>query len=496
MSSGKHRRAAPEETVPNAAEAAAVPHVNLAERLSSVSPVHLAPPAPAAPPGLSSPVLPAPAPQVAQQTDASPEPLEPPSLHRDGPAHVTPGPTVVVRRDRAGERSVRRRAARRRVLLVAAVVVAVALAGVAVWALLGRGDTGAPTPVATGPARQLTMVVQVTGADGNAEASALVGTTKVGSKAVVLLVPSGLVVQVPGGGDLPFGEAATDADPGLAAASLADLLGVKVSDNWVLTQEGLAALADAVGGVQASVDVDVTSTALDGTTTVLVRAGDQKLSGVSAAAFATYLADGEPEQARLARFDNVLTSLVARLPSEEAAVVDLLAKLGAGSKHTLDTTALAQRLVVMHAAAVKDNIVSDVLPVKTADTGGSAPAYVLDVTQAAATMRTRFPGAQQPSGAEAPLRVLVENGVGTPGLVLAARTKLIEGGFLFQDGGNASSFTKDPTSLLVADATDASRAAGAKVAAALGVPATSVVTQDRGQSKADVIVILGPDFAP
>ena len=48
----------------------------------------------------------------------------------------------------------------------------------------------------------------------------------------------------------------------------------------------------------------------------------------------------------------------------------------------------------------------------------------------------------------------------------------------------------------MSDGTDASMAKGRRVAAALGLPADSVVPNDRGQTIADVIVILGSDFTP
>jgi hypothetical protein len=50
--------------------------------------------------------------------------------------------------------------------------------------------------------------------------------------------------------------------------------------------------------------------------------------------------------------------------------------------------------------------------------------------------------------------------------------------------------------VLVPDGTAKSLERGKKVAAALGLPESSVRPEDRGQSVADVIVILGSDFTP
>jgi anionic cell wall polymer biosynthesis LytR-Cps2A-Psr (LCP) family protein len=373
--------------------------------------------------------------------------------------------------------------------------VGLALVAVGIWLLL-RGD-GSSGPIAsTKPPTQHTTLVQLTGADGTASASALVGTTAANHTAAAVLVPSRLIVDVAGSGDVPFGETTTLGDPTAPAAALTDLLGVRVKDTWTLTPDGLTKLVDAVGGVQAAVDVDVVTTDAKGNQTVVVRAGNQLLKGHAAAAYAGYLGDGEPEQARLARFDEVLTGLAAKLPADQAGVTTALTAAGAGSTSTLDPVQLAARLAVLRSAATKDALVSDVLPVTELDTGGTDVSYGLDTGQAAAMMRSNFSGSLLKDANGDTVRVAVENGLGTPGLIEKARTKLVDKGFRFVNGGNASPFNNDPSSVQVADGTDKSLARGREVAAALGLPASSVVPVDRGQTVADVIVILGKDFKP
>ncbi len=180
---------------------------------------------------------------------------------------------------------------RQRVLMVTAAVLGVVLIIVGGWLVLRGGDGGKDKVAAAAP-RQLTTLVQVTGADGTAAASALVGTTEVGKQAVAVLVPSRLIVDVAGSGEMPFGEAVALDDDTASTGALTDLLGVSVDDSWVLTTGGLAALVDSVGGVQAAVDVDVVTTDAKGNETVVVQAGNQKLKGAAAAAYATYLARG------------------------------------------------------------------------------------------------------------------------------------------------------------------------------------------------------------
>ncbi len=458
--SGRHRRP----------EADSLPDVDVAEQMQAGPVIDTTP--------ADSP----PAPETAEPTPQA-------------PTIIAPGSNVVARRDRAAERAARRRTARRRWLIGIAAVVVVALVVAGGWLLLREDDTPVET-TAKPSQRQLTTLIQVTGADGTAAASALVGTTDADDHAVALLVPSQLNVDVAGSGDMPFGEAVALEEPTASTSALTDLLSVSVKDSWVLSPAGLAALADSVGGVQAAVDRDVVATDANGAETVVVQAGNQKLDGRAAAAYATFLAEGEPEQARLARFDDVLTAVVAELPEDRAAMVTALAGLGEGSRTTLDSTALAERLEVMRAAAADGSLVADVLPVKEVETGAAVPSLLLDAGQAAATVRSLFPGAIQKDAAGESLRVLVENGVGTPGLVEQARTELVDDGFRFVNGGNAAEFGVATSLVLVPDGTSQSVARGERVAESLGLPATAVRPSTRGQTVADVIVILGEDFAP
>lgn len=418
------------------------------------------------------------------------------STPSEGPqrAAAAPGRTVVVRRDRRSERTQRKATGRRRTLAVV-LGTGILAASVAVYWVTRTGQEST-NQVAAGPAKQQTLLVQVTGDDGVAAASALVGVTAAENSSAIVLVPSRLLVDVAGAGSLPFGETATLPEPSAPAQALTDLLGVRVDDSWVLTVEGLAGVVDAVGGVQAAVDVDVVTTDAAGRSKIVVPAGSQRLDGTSAAAFATYLAEDEPEQARLARFDDVFTAVVAALPRTKAEIEAAVQASGVGSESTLGEGQLAARLSVLRASSAAGTLVSDVLPVTEYDSGGAVTSYGIDSGQVAAMMRSLLPGALQTDSGGEVLRVLVENGVGTPGLVELARAKLVADGFRFVNGGNAANFGVEESAVFISNGTATSVRRGERVASSLGLPVSAVTTSDRGQTVADVIVVLGKDFLP
>jgi anionic cell wall polymer biosynthesis LytR-Cps2A-Psr (LCP) family protein len=423
---------------------------------------------------------------------------------------VTPGPadpavmrptlagaTVIARRDRQAERKARRAATRRRLLLIGAVVVALLLiVGVAVVVISSRGEDAPPTTAAKTP-QQSTLLVQVAGQDSTAVVNALVGVTKSTGDSAALLIPAGLLVDDASSGNMPFGETLTLPAKTASRDALTDLLGVRVNSSWVLTQAGLAALVNKVGGVQATVDVDVLGKNAKGEEAVVVRAGSQRLTGSQAAAYASYLADGEPETVRLARFNDVFDGVLRALPATEPAIAATITGLSTGSRSSLTPAQLASLLVVLRTAATKELLHYDVLPVNDIDTGDSVDTYGLDSAKTGALLQSLFAGSLQKDRTGDTVRVLVENGIGTPDLVTAARVKLVKDGFQFITGGNASELSSTAASVvLIEDGSAKAQARGARVAKSLGLPTSSIQINPRGQTVADVIVILGADFKP
>jgi LytR cell envelope-related transcriptional attenuator/LytR_cpsA_psr family len=413
-----------------------------------------------------------------------------------------------------GGRAARRRAAqeaareqahtsRRRALLVSGAVLALlALLAVGVWAFLGRSQTdpssGQPTasPTATKPA-QPTMLIQIKTTDGIAVDNALTSVGGSVGAANIITMPPTLVLDVATGGTLPLGQIARLPDPNGSANAISDAIGVNVDSTFVMDTLALSGLVDAVGGVAVDVDVDVTVTQADGSKLVLVPAGkNETLQGPQAAAYATFLAPGEPEAARTARFIQVLRQTILKLPVDTAKVESMVAALGASAKSTVPALDVAKYLVAMRTAILTDNVVYEELPTKVLDTASTVQAFTVDNAKTAAMVQKLLPDALRQPGPNSKVRVLVENGVGTPGLNAAARQLLVDAGFTYINGGNAPKFGMPRTEIVVPDATTASLKWGSDIATALKVPQSAVKTSVGTQSIADVIVVLGEDFKP
>jgi hypothetical protein len=352
----------------------------------------------------------------------------------------------------------------------------------------GRGGPAA-TPSAEGRTQQ-TLLLQVTGDSGLTASAVLLGRSLGGSATTGLLIPSRLLTQAPGAGSVSVAETGRLADPATAGAAISDQLGVIVDGVWRIDRAGLASLVDAVGGVEVDVDREM----VDAQGRILINPGPQRLDGAAAATYATYLANGEQDASRSARFAEVMTATLAAVPADSTSLTGLVSGTN-GATASLDPAAIADFLVPLAIAARADGLGLSSLPVKPIDTGANDLSYRLDVDGAKEAVAARFGGSLPASSTAGGTRVLVQNGVGTPGLGQAARDKLVAAGLVYVGGGNASAFGRATSAVVIPDATGDSRRIGLEVARALGLPDSAVRLADRGQSVADVVVVLGADFS-
>jgi hypothetical protein len=384
----------------------------------------------------------------------------------------------------------RRQRRRRRLRVVALLVTVLALLAAAFAVYLAREAPDTTRDEVAKVRTQRTLLFQVQGPNGAAAASALLAHDPQDKVGAALLVPPQVLVTVPGREQLQFGRALATVPPQGSRDALSDLIGVTVDDGWVVTTQVLAQLVDALGGIPVDVDVPV----IDGQTVVL-SPGAQNLTGAQASRFLLYLAPGEQEQARLARLQEVLDGLINVLPRTAGELAAQLGTLGGRSITTLELPALAEFLLGLATDDEAGQLQYDTLPVVPIDTGGGINAFRVDAPRLPPVVDRLLADSVPPGVREGGNRVLVLNGVGTPGLGEAVRARIVPAGFVFVDSRNAPTFDVAATQVFVREATPEAQALGERVANALGVPPTAVARQDFG-TVADVVVLVGADFKP
>ncbi|HEX3004537.1 MAG TPA: LytR C-terminal domain-containing protein [Angustibacter sp.] len=375
---------------------------------------------------------------------------------------------------------------------VAAVAAAVLLA-VGAGVVLGHrggGATQRPTATASAPTQQVVALAIARG--GQLTGVSLLAAGADDGDAQQVLVPSRLLLDVPGAGRMPVAQSLA---PGASApgAAIADALEIKLAGTWVLDAAQLATLVDGLGGLTVDVDVDVPADGREGSALLASAGAGQRLNGTQAAAYATLLVGDEPEAARLARQERVVTALLAALPTDavqrRAMVVGL-----AGAPRGAVLTSVLEVTGALHDAAARQAVASTVVPVREIDTGGAVNAYGLDSAAATTMVQARLAGAAIAVPPGGRLRVLVQNGDGAPGLGDAARSKLVAAGLKYLGGGNVDGFGVQQTMVLLPDASSTSRARGLAVTHALGLRESALRITDNAPTVADVVVVLGHDF--
>jgi anionic cell wall polymer biosynthesis LytR-Cps2A-Psr (LCP) family protein len=390
-----------------------------------------------------------------------------------------------------GRRAEARRARRRQRRLIAGAIAGgialVVLVILVVKVLPFGGDTKKPT-IGKQTRTQTTTLFQVQGESGDAIATALLAHDPAGRAGAAVLIPSQVIVTVPGTGALQLGRALKTVPPARSRAAVGDLLGVTVDAGWVIDVPTLGRLVDQLGGVVVDVDVPVVVARV-----IVLNTGSQRLDGRHAVAFLRYLAAGEQEQARLARLQAVLDGVLTALPKSTAQVGTVLSGLGARSNASEPVPKLATFLVGLAVDSRSDALQYDTLPVIPIDPGNGVTSFRVDPDGTRALVDRLLAQSVPPGARQTGNRVLVLNGVGTPGIGEKVRARIVPAGFVFVASRNNASFGITKTRVLVKEATPEAQAVGEKVAKALGVPLDSVQTAEIG-AIADVVVVVGADF--
>lgn len=385
---------------------------------------------------------------------------------------------------RRAEQRAQRRKQRRRIVVAAVTAFALLLAAVVYLVVRNGGSAGGGKAHAT--RTQRTLLFQIQSAQGTAISSALLAHDPKTKDGAVVLIPPQVLATVPGIGSGDFGNALKLGGVTGSRNALSDLMGVTIDGSWVVDGTTFARLVDTLGGVNVNVDVPVTRNRV-----VLLTAGQQRLTGANALLFATYAAAGEQEAVRLTRLQAVFDAILNELPKDTAS---LIGSLGSGSQTSgVKPPAVAAVLTGLEADDASENLQYQSLPVTKVDVD-EKQRFRLDAAADKALVDDLLAQSIPPGVRKTGNRVLVLNGVGTPGLGDKVRSKIVPAGFVFVGSRNAPRFGYTSTLILIPNGTQAALTAGRGVAKAMGLPGASVETTDEIGTIADVVVIVGSDF--
>ena len=322
-------------------------------------------------------------------------------------------------RARAARR--RRRQRQRRTFGGVAALTALGLVVLVVVFFVGRSITGDDDDDGAGGRTQSTMLMQLRNADGTARWGMLLVRDSATQEASVVFVPSRVLVDAPALGSKPFAEALKLGGPKATRTALADVMQVLVDQDWTLDVLAFTTLIDRLGGVTVDVDVDViTPDGRGGGVIVVGAGGQQRLDGGRALAFASYVATGENELDSLPRLQKVLEGILAAA-TDAGQLGTTLSALGPRFQSSAPADRVADLLIGLKESRAADRLRFNTLPVIPIDTGGPRLTYRPDVVAIEDLVRRTLAGSLPDQRFQGTNRVILLNGVGTPGITSTAQ---------------------------------------------------------------------------
>ena len=307
--------------------------------------------------------------------------------------------------------------------------------GVGAWGILSARDQRAVPASGSSTAPSKLLLLELRSRD--AVMIAIVGSSGTPAPAA-LAIPPNVVMTIPGQGDGLVKEV-TSANGSETAVAISNLVGAWIPHYAVMDPSHLAAVVDRVGGIQLF--------------------GSEASSAEVAAGLV------EPGPARALTWRETLIGLFQAGP-----------RWAPGDFLRSDDAAAGARLLTAAKGATLE-----ALPTAYVTPGYLRPDY----PAVAALMEDRFGMAGQP-----PVRVLVLNGTGAPGVGESVAERLIPEGYRVVVSENASSF--DHRETLVVAASEESREAAEQIRRLLGVGALSVSAVPSGLG--EVTILVGEDY--
>ena len=405
----------------------------------------------------------------------------------------------------AGPRQARRAQQRRRRRLQGAAGVAAAAAVCAVViaaaAWLGNEIRPAPevareTPTAAPADEQDTLLLVREGREeGPAQGVTLLATVPSQGEGMVLFIPAGTLVDIPGFGLDRLGLAYQYGGMALVEASVENLLGIDIDHVASASSSSLAALLARTGGLELTLEERLVARADDGGADVRFEPGQQFLDGERLVEYWTFRQRGESELDSFPRQQRVWDQLLAAAQDEE--VIEALVSDGAAP---LDTTAdvefLTSTLQTLSEAQAENRLQFDLLPVSPFGGEDATGGVTYRPTPAGVERLVAGPlaGSVPTGGGTESIRIQVLNGVGTPGIGQEVDEALEGAGMRIVLTDNARSFDFAETRILVYREDERSLEAARQVQERLGVGTIQISRQP--QSVVDLTIVVGADFQP
>ncbi|MBW3588805.1 MAG: LCP family protein [Actinobacteria bacterium] len=312
-----------------------------------------------------------------------------------------------------------------------------------------------------------------------------------GNQGVVLYIPRTAYVEIPGFGQEIIGKALSLGREPLQLTAVANMLGVQFDHFLKISDQGIQALVDKMGGVTLEVSAPLTVEEAGRVRTIFAE-GTQTLNGERAAQYLAFVESNGDEISRAARHAVFWSAFFEKFNQGDgpegvsalmAGSTDLYTTNGEGS----DVAKLMSSLVEMG-----DRVAFETLPVQSTGLSTGTQFYSVD-REAVDRLVKRYLAGSQPAGSGvAGRRLEILNGNGVPGIGQRVGDQLVPNGFRIILNQNARHFDYDVSQIVVYSNSDEALAVANEVKGILGVG--EVVISRQRQSLVDLTIVVGKDY--
>lgn len=391
--------------------------------------------------------------------------------------------------NRTERREEARRRARGRVVALVVVFALVAAGGVGYLWYAGKlpgtsSDAKTGTATAAGAQNRDVIVVHLHNTKGGGTSTALLVNNATTKQGATVLVPNSLAVSDDNGTTTTLANSVkVDGTSGTRDA-INTVLGTDLEGTWRLDTPYLSNLVDLVGNIDIDTNADVPDPEAKrkGEAPLVNKGEDQTLSGKMAIAYATYRGSGEAQNAQLERFGQVMQGVLRKVSSDPQAATTTVQTLAQIIEPPLTDKDLGTFLAKLADHAKGGDYKTALLPVQS---DGRLSAKASD-----SVVKDVLGGAAKSPEKDAAVQVGIRNATGKQDATEQARVVLLNGGYTFVDAGKAGAAE---TASRITYTDTARKADAVEVAKTLGLPASSV-KKGKGDSNADVSVVLGQDY--
>jgi len=347
-----------------------------------------------------------------------------------------------------------------------------------------------PSPSQSQKPHQTTLLVAVRNDIGEIADAVVIGTEPNPARGSWLSIQPGLGVDITDTGTVTVAKTGPW-DPKDSANQIGNQLGAKVAGGFVMDRLAFAAVVDAVGGVIVDIKTKVVGV-VDGTKVVVAKPGKRRLYGPAAANYAITLSPGEDQAARMARFDDVLSQVILKLPGNTDRVRSIVGSLGSSSRISASPDDIANVLLTYQTALAGESVRVASMPATVVGKSAAA-SYTVEPVAVTQIAKTLFePSIFVPGTNDALDRIRVFSAGSTYPKMMLARQAIFAADFIFVWGGSQPPAVS--SQIWVAD--DKSKILiGTPLQQTLGLAQVPVTQNAERTAGVQATVAIGRDFA-